>query len=78
MGTSVQMIDQHYGQLLRGAEEDALSFLSPKVVPKWTQPRKPGDAQKPRQRRKPSSGLEPETPYTGRSPRQRFWLVSAP
>jgi hypothetical protein len=34
MGTSVQMIDQHYGHLLRGAEEDALHFLSRESSPK--------------------------------------------
>jgi hypothetical protein len=29
MGTSLQMIDRHYGHLLQGADEAALRFLTP-------------------------------------------------
>jgi integrase len=34
MGTSLQMIDQHYGHLLQGADAAALRFLSPESSPK--------------------------------------------
>jgi integrase len=33
MGTSLAMIDQHYGHLLRGADEAALAYLTPKSGP---------------------------------------------
>jgi hypothetical protein len=78
MGTSIGMIDRHYGHLARDGREHAILLLDAfstenaadvhRVDARWTPKHsvvgQRGNYEQPlsRQNGKPSSGLEPETP----------------